>query len=279
MSVVPVDRSAALPPALTIDALSRAYGGLQALSDVSFSVPQGVIFGVMGPNGAGKTTLLNIISGLDVPSSGSTSIRGHDSTAMPAHRIAGLDVARTFQNVRLFEGLSILDNIVSGMYRRRRAPLLKSVCLPRSSRRESRAVRDRAVQLMNRVGLSSDLDQPADTLPYGHQRRVELARALASEPTLLLLDEPTAGMNRVESKALEELLLSLREDGITIVVIEHNMQLMLAICETAIVMNFGKVLAEGPPRKCVELQAVREAYFGRRSDAELVESLLQLRGD
>lgn len=279
MKAVPADRTSPLPPALAVDALSRAYGGLQALSDVSFTVPQGVIFGVMGPNGAGKTTLLNIISGLDVPTSGFTRIREHDSTGLPAHRIADLDVARTFQNVRLFEGLSILDNIVSGMYRRRRAPLLESVFLPLRSRRESHAVRERAMGLMNRVGLTGDLDQPADTLSYGHQRRVELARALASEPTLLLLDEPTAGMNRVESKALEELLLSLREDGITIVVIEHNMQLMLTICETAIVMNFGKVLAEGPPRECVELQEVREAYFGRRSDAELVESLLQLRSD
>jgi branched-chain amino acid transport system ATP-binding protein len=204
---------------------------------------------------------------------------GCDITSNAPHIIASTGVARTYQNVRLFEGLSILENIMAGLYLNRTSNLLAVLLATGQDRRERRDAEARALALMARVGVDEDPARPADTLSYGVQRRVEIARALATQPKLLLLDEPTAGMNAVESAALGKLLQDLRAEGLTLFVIEHNMQLILHCCDLAVVMNFGELLAQGPPRECIERAEVREAYFGRKADADRIEHLLKLRRD
>jgi branched-chain amino acid transport system ATP-binding protein len=263
--------------ALHIGGLARAFGGLKAVDDVSIHVPEQHIHGILGPNGAGKTTVLNIVSGFISADEGAIEVFGEDVTRLSPFQIARKGVARTYQNIRLFPGLTVLETVIAGAYTRRTSTILGALLLSPAERRERREMRDRAAGLLEAVGVRGNYHALAETLSYGDQRRVEIARALATEPRLLLLDEPTAGMNDSESEAVGVLLKSLRDQGLTLVLIEHNMRLVEDFCQTVSVMNSGAVLAEGPPTWCLERDDVKEAYFGKRADAARIATLRRAR--
>ena len=266
-------------PALEVSGLLKTFGGLRAVDDLTFAVRPASIFGLMGPNGAGKTTVLNLISGLMKPEEGTIKVFGRAVQGKGPDRVARAGVARTYQNVRLFPALTVLETVMTGYYQRRTSQLWQAVGCTRAELRERRDTAERADALLRRVGVTAPSQRLALALPYGEQRRVEIARALASRPRVLMLDEPTAGMNDVESTSLGQLLFSLRDEGVALVLIEHNVKLVLNFCSRAAVMNFGELIAEGTPRACVEDPAVQAAYFGKQSDAERVQALLQLRSD
>lgn len=263
---------------LTGRGIVKRFGGITAINGLDFAVPEGSVFGIMGPNGAGKTALLNVITGLYRADGGSIHFDGDELVGRSAHGIARLGLARTFQNVRLFSSLTMREQVLTGMHQRRRFSGWQSILLDPRERTERRACGHHAEELLAQLGLS-DVDRFAETLSYGDQRRVEIARALASEPRLLLLDEPTAGMNPAEAAALGELILQVRDGGVTVLLIEHNMKLIADYCDEALVINFGEPLATGAPLDCIANSAVQDAYFGRRSDAERVEALRVLRRD
>ncbi len=247
---------------LAVDDLTRSFGGVSALSQVSFDITQGRTYGMIGPNGAGKTTLVNVITGLIPPTSGRILWKGKDSGRKP-HRIAAAGIARTYQNIRLFGEMTVLENVVAGCHTGIRTSLLTTwLCLPAERREEIRA-REKALILLDRLGLFELALVPAGQLSYGDQRRVEIARALAQEPTLLLLDEPAAGMNDAETESLAEFLLELKTTGMTLVVIEHHMDLIMKVSDELIVLNFGRLIAQGNPQMVSTDPAVVEAYLGR----------------
>lgn len=254
--------------AVELIGLRRQFGGLMAINDLNIRVETGAIFGLLGPNGAGKTTVLNLLTGLDRPTSGDIQVFGESVVGLMSHEVARHSVARTYQNVRLFEGLSVLENVIAGMWQHRTSRMWQAPLMWRSERAERRAAEEEAHALLAKVGVVSSPSRLAATLPYAEQRRVEVARALASRPRLLLLDEPTAGMNPAESTAMGDLFLQLRqEDSMTLLIIEHNMRLVLTYCDAAAVMSFGQLLASGSPQECVDDPLVQEAYFGRRKSA------------
>lgn len=264
-------------PALSTTGLCKSFGGLKAVNDVSIEVPQGSIVGLLGPNGAGKSTVLNLLSGVDLPDEGRIEVNGRDVTSDPSWERARTGVARTFQEVRLFEGMTVLENIIAGEHGRRNSRLWEAVCMLPSERAERRQVAERASALMERVGVIGEPGQFGGTLSYANQRRLEIARALAMQPTILMLDEPTAGMQKHGWRAVGDLLLELQRQGLTILVVEHNMGFVLEYCQKAIVMDFGSVLCEGDPQTCLDDPRVREAYFGRTIDADRLGSLIKLR--
>ncbi|WP_223830327.1 ABC transporter ATP-binding protein [Nocardiopsis quinghaiensis] len=266
-----------MTPAVEIAGLTKRFGGLTAVSDIDIEVAERRIHGILGPNGAGKTTVLNMISGFIAPDDGSISVFGHEVTRIPPHRIARHGVARTYQNIRLFAGMTVLETVVAGAYLRRSSTIGGTLLLSPGERRERRRVREQAHSILEQVGVRSAHDELAETLSYGDQRRVEIARALATDPKVLLLDEPTAGMNDAESHEIGQLLLELRESGLTLILIEHNMRLVEGFCESVSVMNSGVMLAQGTPGWCLEQDDVREAYFGKRSDAARIATLRRAR--
>lgn len=250
-------------PALEAHQVSKNFGGLQVLKSVSFRVAPSTIFGIAGPNGAGKTTLLNIITGFERPSGGRLTVDGIDTTGFDARRVSNCRVARTFQNIRLFRGLSVREQVITGTYKHRKASILASAAYLPVERADRRAAEDTADGALEIVGLAAVGDRLAETLSYGDQRRLEIARALATRPRLLLLDEPTAGMNYVDWLPIARLLDRLRDDGMTIVVIEHNMRLLEESCDWVAVIAAGTVIAEDRPTACLRRPDVRRAYFGR----------------
>jgi branched-chain amino acid transport system ATP-binding protein len=247
---------------LTVDAVSQRFGGLRALDDVSFDVPRGTICGLIGPNGAGKTTLINVISGLTPTSAGRILLDDEPITGLPPHAVAARGVGRTFQNIRLFADLSVLENVMLGHHLRQRGTLLETILrLPRG-RREERATREAARALLGRLGMEHLADVAAGTLAYGDQRRVEIARSLALEPRILLLDEPAAGMNAAETERLADFLRELRGTGLTLLLIDHDMDLIMRLSDVVVVLNFGRKIAEGPPEAIRNDPEVIQAYLG-----------------
>jgi branched-chain amino acid transport system ATP-binding protein len=248
---------------LEISSISKSFGGLHVLRDVNIKVPQGAIYGLIGPNGAGKTTVFNLITGLLDPTSGGIAFDGRDILRKKPHEITRLGIARTFQNIRLFKEMTLLQNVVVGAYRHMDygfASLLLS--LPKYREHEARA-RERALELLSWMKLDHKAHDLADNLSYGEQRRLELARALATEPRLLLLDEPVAGMNTGERAGLMTEIEAIRDRGYTILIIEHDMQFVMGLCEKIAVLNFGKIIAEGGPEDIRNNEQVIEAYLGR----------------
>jgi branched-chain amino acid transport system ATP-binding protein len=257
------DGGARATDVLTVDGLTCRFGGVIAVSRVSFSVPRGELFGLIGPNGAGKTTLFNLVTGLTTPSEGRLRYRGRDITGLAPHRVAALGIARTFQNVRLFGQLSALDNVMIARHVRTASGLVSGVLGLPAARVEERETRQRALALLELVGLGERPRERARNLSYGDQRRLEIARALALEPELLLLDEPAAGMNAGEKRALSELIRGVRARlDLTILLIEHHVPLVMDLCDRIAVLNFGELIALGVPAAVQKNPAVIEAYLG-----------------
>jgi branched-chain amino acid transport system ATP-binding protein len=242
--------------------VTRQFGGLTALNAVNLRVPTGRVVGLIGPNGAGKTTLINQISGLDHPTGGKITFNGQSIHTAPPHRIARLGIARTYQNIRLFGQMSALQNLLIGQHIQGRGSLLGALFFSSAYRAEEKRLRVYAYELLQRFGLSYAADSPAASLPYGDQRRLELARAIATQPRLLLLDEPTAGMNPSETHTLGEHVLKLRDEGLTVLVIEHDMTFIHQVCDEIYVLNFGQIIAHGTPDEIKNNPHVIEAYLG-----------------
>jgi ABC-type branched-subunit amino acid transport system ATPase component len=249
---------------LRLERVSRSFGGVKALQGCSFAVRRGEVHGLIGPNGAGKTTLLNLVSGLVQPTGGSIFLGDRRIDRLPPHRIAALGIARTYQNIRLFPDLSALSNVVVGEHLRRKDTVLASLLFMPSARREHEAARERARALLARVGLLERAEERAANLSYGEQRRVEIARGLATDPAVLLLDEPTAGMNPAEVAAVGRLVAEVASQGHTVLLVEHNVKLVMSLCQTITVLDFGEVIAEGPPAAVASDPAVIAAYLGAK---------------
>jgi branched-chain amino acid transport system ATP-binding protein len=251
-------------PLLQARDLSKRYAGLLALSDYSLDLPEGSIHGVIGPNGAGKTTLFNLLSGMVRPTTGSISLAGRDITSLRPAQVAQAGIVRTFQNIRLFGDMSVIDNIRVASQRHEPGPFWAAMLSTRGSRRRERATTERATRLLQLVGLTDRAQRVARSLPYGDQRRLEIARAVATEPRVLMLDEPNAGMNPTETADLLALIRRLRDErGITIVMVAHDIPLVMGLCDTIQVLNYGVLLAQGAPSQVRNDPDVIRAYLGQ----------------
>jgi branched-chain amino acid transport system ATP-binding protein len=250
-------------PLLGIKGLRKVFGGLTAVNDLDMEVPEGSITSLIGPNGAGKTTVFNMVAGMYVPTSGSIKFRGREVSGLTPHQITSLGIARTFQNIRLFANMSALENVMVGHHPRMHASFWGSVLRTPGERREEREAIETGRRLLDFMGLLSREDELARNLPYGMQRRLEIARALASEPMLLLLDEPAAGTNPQEKTELGDLIHQIRDRGVTIFLIEHDMKVVMGISDTVSVLDYGRLIAQGPPQEVRANPQVVEAYLGK----------------
>ncbi|MCU0587023.1 MAG: ABC transporter ATP-binding protein [Syntrophobacteraceae bacterium] len=246
-----------------LQSISRSFGGIQALYDISFQVTQGTIQAVIGPNGAGKTTLFNIVTGLYAPDEGQVLFEGRPIQGRPIHHIVRMGIARTFQNVELFGSMTVLENVLVGRHSRMRSGFWGAIGRWKGVRREEADAVERAMELLRFTGLEEQAGQKSSDLPFGWQRFLEIARALASDPRLLLLDEPASGLNAVETSQLGELLLKIRDQGVTLLLVEHDMSLTMGISDHIQVLHQGRRLAEGTPREIQSNDAVVCAYLGK----------------
>lgn len=248
---------------LSLRNVSKYFSGLKAVDDVSLTVDRGDIVSIIGPNGAGKTTLFNVISGHYTPTKGEKLFDGKDITGLLSYQIVSEGITRTFQNIRLFSNLTVLENVMIGLHTKLRASIFDCLVMRKKTVREENECFDRAMEFLKQVGLDKKAFETARNLAYGEQRRLEIVRALASEPTLLLLDEPTAGMNIQEALELVKFIKSLNETGLTILLIEHNMKVVMGVSKKVIVLDHGVKIAEGSSREIQNNKAVIEAYLGR----------------
>ena len=248
---------------LDISNISISFGGLQALSDINISVDRNTVHGVIGPNGAGKTTLFNIITGMYRPNTGSITMEGKDMTSCKPHRRVHLGIARTFQNIRLFHNMTVLDNVLIGQHIHCPTPVLSILIHGRKSARGEKQAREKAVEALTVMGLQDHLEDNVASLSYGQQRLVEFARAIAAEPKLILLDEPAAGMNPTEKGSLLAMISKLRDQGYTFILIEHDMKLVMNVCDKISVLDHGKVISQGQPEQVRSNPEVIRAYLGK----------------
>ncbi|ENO85863.1 ABC transporter ATP-binding protein [Thauera aminoaromatica] len=242
--------------------IGKRFGGLQALSDVSLTIRKGEVYGLIGPNGAGKTTFFNVLTGAYTPDGGDFVFNGSELPSGKPHKVVGRGIARTFQNIRLFRDLTALENVMAGHHIRTRAGIWGVLTQNRFTREEERLTTERAYELLRYVGIERFADVVSKNLSYGDQRRLEIARALATEPQLLALDEPAAGMNATETGQLKQLIQQIRNDGITVMLIEHDVKLVMGLCDRVAVLDFGKKIAEDVPAVVQKDDAVIAAYLG-----------------
>jgi branched-chain amino acid transport system ATP-binding protein len=254
-------------PLLAVDALTKAFGGVTAIDQVSFGLAPGKVHSIIGPNGAGKTTLLNLISGVYVPTSGRVTFAGREVTGLPMHTLARTGIARTFQNLQIFFNMTALENVMVGRHLREQTGWLAAMLRLPTLVAGERTSREEAAELLRFVGLGAYLDADADAMPYGALKRLEIARALGGKPKLLLLDEPACGLNPTETREIDALITRLAEAGITVVLVEHNMQLVMGISDHIVVLDYGRKLCEGTAEAVRNDPRVIEAYLGTEEPA------------